>query len=316
MPPPARRHHAAPPPSRLRSPLLARSLPHVLSRQPQEYLFQRRFPDAQLRQLGALRPQPHRQLHQQRRRIPRLHDIRARCLRARATRGGQRTQRHEIQPRCRRESDIRGRRGLAPRQARRRIQRDQLALVENADAVSQPFGLIHKVRRQQNRRPPLLERTNDVPGCPSRLWVHPRRRLVQKYQLWASHQRQRQRQPPLLTARKLAAARLRRLGQSHKPEQLVRIFRRREELREEPQHLQRPQIGVEAILLQHHTDLRLEPPPIAQGIQSKYPRGATISGAVALQNLDGCSFARAVGAKQRENLAASHRKRELVYGIP
>ena len=66
---------------------------------------------------------------------------------------------------------------------RRRVERHQPAAVDDGDAVRELLGLLHEVRGQQHGDAVALQRSDDLPGGPPRLRVHPGGRLVQEDQL-------------------------------------------------------------------------------------------------------------------------------------
>src|SRR5207248_7388630 len=54
-----------------------------------------------------------------------------------------------------------------------RSERDHLALVDDGDAVAEPLGLVHVMRREQHRPAARAEPEDDVPELPPRLGSRP-----------------------------------------------------------------------------------------------------------------------------------------------
>ena len=96
----------------------------------------------------------------------------------------------------------------------RRAQRDDLPLIDHGDAVAQPFGFVHVVRREHHRAARLAEAVNHFPELPPRLRIEAGRRLVEKKELRIAYDRTGHRQPLLLPAGELAPPRLFALSSS------------------------------------------------------------------------------------------------------
>ena len=80
------------------------------------------------------------------------------------------------------------------------------------------------------------------------------------------------------------------------------VFRVGEEAGVEVQHFRRAQAGIDAVLLEHHADERLER-GVALRVASEDADRPAIGAAIAFENLDGRRLARAVGAEQREDFS-------------
>ena len=198
-------------------------------------------------------------------------------------------------------------------QACRRVERHQLAAVDDRDAVGQLLGLIHEVRREQHGRSARPKRADDVPGVAPRLRVHGGGRLVEEDQLRSTDQRQRQAQALLLAARQLAEARARHIAQLKLIEQRVGILGVGIEGGEQAQRLGRRDLRKQPALLQHQADARLERRALAHRVEAQDADGALVWLAVALEDLNGRGLACAVRAKQGEDLAWLDRERQLVH---
>src|SRR5579885_1000578 len=88
----------------------------------------------------------------------------------------------------------------------RRIKRDESSMINDSDAVSQPFGLIHQVCCKQHCYSLTFEVANDLPGRESSLWVHAGGWLIQKNQRGIANQRDGQGESALLSTGESAAA--------------------------------------------------------------------------------------------------------------
>src|SRR5213075_2526252 len=86
----------------------------------------------------------------------------------------------------------------------RRPEGDDLAMVDDRDTVAKSLGLVHVMRREQNRAAGRLELPDELPDLTARLRIEPGRRLVEEEQLRIADDRAREREPLLLPSRKLA----------------------------------------------------------------------------------------------------------------
>src|SRR5215471_7154387 len=92
---------------------------------------------------------------------------------------------------------------LAPKrsdQLPRRTRSDDFAVIHNRDAVTEPFGLVHVVRRKQDSTAAIAEVANDVPELPSSLRIKSRRWLIEEKQIRIADERTRHGKPLLLSA--------------------------------------------------------------------------------------------------------------------
>ena len=100
-------------------------------------------------------------------------------------------------------------------QLARRAERDHLAVIDDRDAIAQPFGLVHVVRRQQNGAAGALELLDQIPELAPRLRVEAGRRLVEEQQVGVADERAGQREPLLLSARQRRHTRVALLLELH-----------------------------------------------------------------------------------------------------
>ena len=103
----------------------------------------------------------------------------------------------------------------------RRVQREQLAVVDDADAVGELGRLVHVVRREHHRDAGRRELGDAVVHEEAGLRVEPRRRLVEEEHLGVVHQAARDDQALGLATGELVGVGLRLLREPHPIEQLV-----------------------------------------------------------------------------------------------
>ena len=117
-----------------------------------------------------------------------------------------------------------------------RAEREHLAVVEDRDPLAERVGLLHVVRREQDRQPVPVEVAEDPPEVDSRLRVDPRGRLVEEEHLRPVGERAGDHQPLREPARELEHHRAGTLGEGELVEQLVgpRRASRREQPKKRP----------------------------------------------------------------------------------
>ena len=91
----------------------------------------------------------------------------------------------------------------------RRIARDHRAVVDDREPRREPLGLVHEMRRQQDRLAQFQQLAQAVPDQMTRLGVEAGRRLVENQQFRIVDQRARERQAALHAARERPDGRLR-----------------------------------------------------------------------------------------------------------
>ena len=119
-----------------------------------------------------------------------------------------------------READL-GRAQVASAELLGRPDGDDLAGAHDRDAVGEVLRLVHVVRGQEDRLAELAQRADRRPRLTARGRVKPGRRLVEEDQLRVADERQRQVEPPPLTARQLLGADVALLGQLDELDHLV-----------------------------------------------------------------------------------------------
>src|SRR5207253_2669142 len=80
-------------------------------------------------------------------------------------------------------------------------ERDELAAIEDADAVAELFGDVKAVRREEDRHAARGESAEQAPEAERTLWVHADHRLVEDEDARAVDQRRRKREPLLHSVR-------------------------------------------------------------------------------------------------------------------
>src|SRR5258708_2397953 len=90
----------------------------------------------------------------------------------------------------------------------RTAQRDDLAVIDDRDAIAKNLRFVHVVRRQDGGLSRRLELFDEIPELSPRLRVESRRRLVEKQPLRVNDDRPGEREPLLLSARELSHARV------------------------------------------------------------------------------------------------------------
>ena len=83
------------------------------------------------------------------------------------------------------------------------VEGEDLAMVHDPDPLAQAFRLLHVVRRQHDRLARVAQLFYHVPQTPPSLRVETRRRLVEEHNLRVVHERERDREPLLLSSRQL-----------------------------------------------------------------------------------------------------------------
>src|SRR5579864_6596096 len=86
------------------------------------------------------------------------------------------------------------------------LQRDELTVIDDADAVAQCLNFLKIVRRHENRHATRIDGLEKIPQLQTQLDVHACRGFVQDQQAWLVDERACQRETPLHAARKLEVA--------------------------------------------------------------------------------------------------------------
>src|SRR5262245_5590985 len=202
--------------------------------------------------------------------------------------------------------DHRLRRPERRNQRLRRIERDDLPLIDDRHSVAQHFSFVHVMRRQQDSAAAGAESLQNAPELPARLRIETGARLVEKQQIGIADERDRDRQPLLLPARQLHHPARTFALELDEREQIVDRSTAIVERAEEAKRLLDRQLVGELRFLQ----LDSEPLPqrafIALPAQTEHLDIAVIRREQSLEDLDRRRLARAVRSEQSEALAAPH----------
>ena len=93
-------------------------------------------------------------------------------------------------------------------------------MIDHGQPIAQTLGLVHEMRRQQDRLAARQQRLQPLPDQMARLRIEPGGRLVHEDQVGIVDQRPRQRQASLHAARQLADPRRPSGGQAGELQQL------------------------------------------------------------------------------------------------
>ena len=77
---------------------------------------------------------------------------------------------------------------------------DQAPVLDDGDAIAEPLGLFHQVRREEHRRAAVPDVGHELPDRAARLRIEAGRELVEEHDLGLVDQRERDEQPLLLAA--------------------------------------------------------------------------------------------------------------------
>src|SRR5258706_396192 len=88
----------------------------------------------------------------------------------------------------------------------RRVERDQLAVIHNGDAIAQAVGFVHVMRGDQNGEFPLaLDVAEHFPYGDTRNWIESSSGLIEKEYFGMMHQPPRNLQTPSLTLKETSS---------------------------------------------------------------------------------------------------------------
>ena len=154
---------------------------------------------------------------------------------------------------------------------------DDLGLVHDHEPVAQLLGLVHVVRRQDERHAALLEPVEPVPQQVPRLRVEAGRRLVEEQQVGLVDEGAGDRQPSLHPARQRLDLVAGPLGELGEVEQLVRAARRPRRGQPEvaavdDEVLADRQLVVEGVLLWDDAEARADLRAVRGGVHAQDDR--------------------------------------------
>ena len=200
-------------------------------------------------------------------------------------------------------------------QLARRVEGDDLAVLDDGDAVAEPLGFVHVVRREQHGPAGLAKAADDVPQLPARLRIEAGRRLVEKQKLRIADQCAGDGQPLLLSAGEIANPRLGFLFERNLRHRLFRLDSLPVEAAEERERFADGELFGESCFLQRDADslpdfIVLLAPTEAQDFDVA-GRGVEQP----FEDLDRGGLAGAVGSEQAEALALLDSQIETAHGL-
>ncbi len=198
------------------------------------------------------------------------------------------------------------------REARRRVDGDDLASRDDRDGVGQELGFLHVVGREKDRLPAVLEALEHIPDLPSRVRVEPGRGFVEKDDLGIVDERGGDPEALLEAAGEGVEAGVGLAAQIGEVHQGVDVGVASEYPRVVPQALAHGDPVERAEVLREHAD---PPDDLGLGPGDVQPEHGDLSRrriADRFDDLDRDALAGAVGAEERENLALVDGERNVV----
>src|SRR5579862_3289570 len=224
--------------------------------------------------------------------------------------------RHEhVLERRRHRAHLRARRGtMFGDEVSRRAARDDPPVVDDGDPVAQPLGLVHVVRREDNRSPRCAKALDDVPHLAARLRVEARGRLIEKEQLGVTDERARHGQPLFLAAGERADAcvdLLVELDDAHHVRDVVRVPVK---ALEQGETLTHRELFGELRLLERNADTLPELRRVAFPGAPEDLDVTAVAFEKPLADLDRGGLSGSIGSQEAEALARLHLEVEAVHG--
>jgi hypothetical protein len=195
-----------------------------------------------------------------------------------------------------------------------RALRDDLPVIYDRDPIAEPLGLLHVVRRQENRAPGRAESLELLPELEPALRIEAGRRLVEKEDFRVAGERAGDGQTLPLTAGELPDARVPLLLQGEIPEEELRVAAARIERAKEVEGLVNGELLGEARLLERDPESRAELPLVRAPAAPEDRYVARVRLRQAFEDLDRRRLAGAVGPEQAEALARTDLEVEAVHG--
>ncbi len=202
----------------------------------------------------------------------------------------------------------------------RRVERDELAVVDDRDPVAELVRLVHVVRREHHREVALAaEAIEHLPDRDARHGVEPGRRLVEDEDPRLVHEAARDLEPPPHAARERLHGLVGPLQQIDRREQVVdralALLRREAvELREDRHVLPGREVQVRGHRLRDHADRLAHAVRVAHDVEAVHARMPGARHHERREHPDQRRLARAVRAEQAEHLAVLHVEVHLVDG--
>jgi hypothetical protein len=194
-----------------------------------------------------------------------------------------------------------------------RVQGDDASAVDQRHPVTQPLGLLHKVRDQQDRRTAVTDLLDEPPGVEAALRVQARRHLIEHRDPWPADERQRHRQPLPLAAGQGPVVVAALSGEPERLGQFRGVGGASVESAVHVEDLAHPELGRERAVLKLHADDLADLIPVGPGIEAEQPDGPAVRFEEPADALDRGGFPRAVRPQDAEDFALGHRERHVVH---
>src|SRR5687767_262938 len=185
-------------------------------------------------------------------------------------------------------------------------------MVDDGDAIAQPLGLFHVVRRQHDGASAGAKHANELPQLAASLGIEPRRWLVEKEQLWIADERARERETLLLSAGQRAHACARFLLELYERNHLFDLATAIVEAAKEPHRLSHSELFRELCLLQLNAKQLAKLALLGGPAPAEHLDLARRGLEQALADLDRRGLARAVRPEQPKALPRSYLEIECV----
>jgi hypothetical protein len=191
---------------------------------------------------------------------------------------------------------------------------DDAPVGDDRDPVAELRRLVEVVRGEEDARPVVRERPDQVPERTPRLRVEARGRLVEEQQLGVAHDAERHVDAATLPARERADPGARLGLEADGGDHLVDVARAGVEGRDVGHLLAHGRRALLGGRLQHDADARPPVEPAVARVHAEHEGLAARAVAVALQDLDRGRLAGPVRTEQAERLALLEVERDAVQG--
>src|SRR5689334_21645719 len=176
-------------------------------------------------------------------------------------------------------------------------------MVDDRDAIAEPLGLVHIVGREQDRAARGLELLDEVPDLAARLWIEPRRRLVEEEQIRVADDRAGDGQSLLLPAGQLTNPAVTLLVELDESNDVVDRSARRIEAAKQSHRFGDRQLLRELRFLQLDAEALAKLAVVARPAPAEHDDITLVGGVEALADLDRRRLAGAVRPEQAETFA-------------
>jgi len=188
-------------------------------------------------------------------------------------------------------------------------------VVHDADAVAQPLGLLHVVRREHDRLPRRPQVRNHVPQAVACLRVEPRRRLVEEHDRRVVHEGESDREPLLLTAGEVLRPLVRLLPELRNLQEALRRQALLVHAREDVERLAHRQLFEHRGRLELHADDLPKLRALLPHVETRDPHQALVHAAQPFEDLPRRGLPRTVRPHEAEYLALLDGEGNVVHGL-